>query len=203
MFQLDEITAALRRTSHVPAQFVPDPSHAAVAMILAQPLNDDLQVCFIRRAERDGDPWSGQVAFPGGRASAGDENASAVAERETLEEIGFDLTNAERLGALPIRDINRRGSRNNMTLSPFIYHAAADAPLYTRPRETHEVARVFWVPLGHLFDPINITSLDYELDGSAMTFPGIDFDGEVIWGLTLTVLGTFGELMDRPLPALK
>lgn len=66
-----------------------------------------LELLFIRRSINERDTWSGQVAFPGGRrqkksASAAIAEAGAVssvwetsletAQRETMEEIGLDLT---------------------------------------------------------------------------------------------------------------
>ena len=49
-------------------------------------------VLLIRRAERTGDPWSGQVAFPGGKKQEGDLTARDTAVRETMEEVGIDLS---------------------------------------------------------------------------------------------------------------
>jgi len=166
-------------------------------MILAQG-DKDLDVCFIRRAERDGDPWSGQVAFPGGRAGPLDPNASAVAERETFEEIGLKLHPDHLIGPLPVRPIERQELN---LLSPFVYYVGAGAQTATWVRERHEVASVFWVPLHHLFDQSAATELEYPLGGAATRFPGIRYGEHVIWGLTLRVLESFAEIMQRTLAA--
>jgi hypothetical protein len=51
-----------------------------------------------RQARRvPGDPWSGHVAFPGGRAEPGDASPWHTAARETWEETGLDLLAAGRL----------------------------------------------------------------------------------------------------------
>ena len=170
-------------------------SHAAVAMIIAEGV-DDLEVCFIRRAERDGDPWSGQVAFPGGRADATDETAQSVAERETFEEIGLELHRQQLIGALPERTIERQRLK---LLSPFVYHTQAGAQKLSMVREPHEVDSVFWVPLQHLFDERAATELDYPIGGVTSRFPGIRFDEYVIWGLTLRILESFADIMQRRL----
>lgn len=164
-------------------------------MILADG-GDELEVCFIRRAERKGDPWSGQVAFPGGRASVHDADAHAVAERETHEEIGLELVPRHRVGPLPIRPDVRGG----LTLSPFVYHVEPTLRRAARPRQSHEVAAVFWVPLSHLFDDSTVTEIEYPPGGAS--FPGIRFDDHVIWGLTLRVLQSFAEVVERHFPAL-
>ena len=50
----------------------------------------DLEMLFVKRSVYPGDPWSGQVAFPGGKAEP-DEAFTETAIRETQEEIGIDL----------------------------------------------------------------------------------------------------------------
>src|SRR5271170_1435219 len=105
MWRVDSIREALSRNVPAGTPFCAGPDRAAVAMVLAGD-ESDLQICFIRRVERPGDPWSGHRAFPGGRASPGDPSAQAVAERETREEVGLILTESHRIGALseiPIR----------------------------------------------------------------------------------------------------
>src|SRR5688500_11808432 len=73
---------------------------AAVALVLRDG-PQGLELLFIRRAEHPLDPWSGQIAFPGGRAEPGDADLRTTAIRETAEELGFDLAaDAEYLGHL-------------------------------------------------------------------------------------------------------
>lgn len=69
---------------------------SAVAMIL-QVREGELHILMIKRAEREGDPWSGHMAFPGGRMDKADAHGFAVAVRETEEEIG--LTSGRRMSA--------------------------------------------------------------------------------------------------------
>src|SRR5438093_2935884 len=72
---------------------------AAVAVVLHDG-NDGIEALCIHRAVRAGDVWSGQIAFPGGRRDPGDADLLATAIRETMEEVGVDLSSAERLGVL-------------------------------------------------------------------------------------------------------
>jgi 8-oxo-dGTP pyrophosphatase MutT (NUDIX family) len=199
MLTIEQIIAAADQTKCAPAQFTPDHRHCAVALILAHGQHE-LEACFIRRSEQTGDPWSGQVALPGGRAEATDVSASAVAERETYEEVGLKLKPVQRIGALPTHAI-----RTNMTLSPFIYYFQniqnEEPPQQVATaRDLKEVASVFWVPLSHMFTSKNTTTLDYPQSGIPTTFPGIQFEDHIIWGLTLSVLKTFAQLVDQPLP---
>ena len=197
MLTVDQIRTKLADRSHAPAVFEANYRQAAVAMILAEG-DKELDVCFIRRAEREGDPWSGQVAFPGGRADPVDQTASAVAERETLEEIGLPLQSVDLIGALPIRQIEREHLK---ILSPFVYYVGEGAQSTARVRERHEVASVFWVPLSHLFDRSAATELEYPMGGTATSFPGIRYGEHVIWGLTLRILESFAEIVQLDLAA--
>ena len=206
MLTVDDIRAALERrpTSDAAPPFTPEWRNASVAMALAG-AGEELEACFILRTERDGDPWSGQVAFPGGRAEPGDADAAAVAERETFEEIGLRLARDQCLGALPAQPLYRIGPRG--TLSPFVYHLGPDFRRGGRAgwqaTLSHEVSEAFWVPLRHLFDPRAATTIEWVRPGRPETrHAGIEFEGHVIWGLTLRVLDTFAELIGRRLPAL-
>jgi len=195
MMTLNEIRSALEARQHKPAKFKATSRQASVAMILSG-REKDLEVCFIRRAERAGDPWSGQVAFPGGKADSSDRDAHSVAERETHEEVGLKLTASHRVGALPTRQVATR----NLVLSPFIYHIGTAEKATVFAREPDEVAHVFWVPMRHLFKQSSATELEYPIEGSGMTFPGIRYEEDVIWGLTLNVLDSFAHIMQRQLP---
>ena len=64
-----EMEAALRRRlargPSAPGLHVGGVPRAAVAIVLRQG-DPGLEFLLIKRAEREGDPWSGQVALPGG-----------------------------------------------------------------------------------------------------------------------------------------
>ena len=67
---------------------------SAVAMILREQRGDS-EILMIKRAEHEGDPWSGHMAFPGGRMEPGDRHGLDVARRETEEEVGLALADDE------------------------------------------------------------------------------------------------------------
>jgi ADP-ribose pyrophosphatase YjhB (NUDIX family) len=113
---LADIRAAL--AAHAP-QSLTGRRRAAVAVVLHD-AGPSPEILFIERAERFGDPWSGQMAFPGGRVDPGDATARAAAERETLEEVGLDLAGAELLGRLGDVDAGVRVVAP-LVLSAFVY----------------------------------------------------------------------------------
>ncbi len=173
--------------------------HAAVALILAGD-DDDLDLCFIRRAERESDPWSGHMALPGGRVDPSDESARAAAERETREEVGIVLEAGHHLGTLAELPVRRGGNRHEFLLSSFVYHLGPHrASLHPEPGE---VAEAFWVPLAHLWDGASATRHELERPEGKQLFPGIQFRQHVIWGLTFRLLELFSDVLDHPLPHL-
>lgn len=166
---------------------------AAVAVVLA-PGASGTEMLFIERATRRGDPWSGHMAFPGGRMDPGDADERAAAERETREEVGLDLGGAEPLGRLD--DLHGGvGGLATLVLSAFVYHQ----PVRTAPVPNHEVRCALWVPVGTLLDPERHVGRRWGL----VRLPGICV-GEprrhVVWGLTYQLLEGFFTTVGRPLP---
>ncbi|CCU81403.1 unnamed protein product [Blumeria hordei] len=124
-------------------------------------LRGDPEVAFIKRASRDGDRWTSHVALPGGKREAGDKDDKAVAMRETLEEIGLDISsdNALFCGSLPERIVKTAWSTVPiMILCPFVFLWLSPdiPPLKLQPEE---VASIHWVPIRVLLSP---SSQSYE-----------------------------------------
>ena len=164
-------------------------SRAAVAVILRDGAQG-IEVLFIRRAEHPQDPWSGQMAFPGGRAEPGDADLRATAIRETREEIGVDLaTAAEPLGGLDEVRAMARMRPMNLAITPFVFrlHRPFDPVL------SDEVRSVHWLPLGELLGTARRSTMDYAHQGESMQFPCLRIDEVVIWGLTYRMFMSFQE----------
>ncbi len=197
-FTVEQIREALAR--HQPAQVARGPGHAeaAVALVLAG-TGSDLSLCAILRAEHPLDPWSGHMALPGGRASAEDSGPRAVAERETLEEVGLALGEAHWIGPLSQMPVNLGGDRR-MVLSPFIYYLGEELSPFTL---SDEVAEAYWIPLSHLWDPRNAGRFEWMRGGAKLLYPSIRFRESAIWGLTFRVLTLFSDVLDAPLPHLE
>lgn len=162
--------------------------HAAVAMTLA-PSEDDLRVLLIRRAESEGDPWSGHMAFPGGHRDPEDETLEDTAVRETLEEVGIDLTRHGRLvSRLDDVQAHARGKALDMVVTPFLF--AVDEPLPTTI-DRSEVADAIWIPLNVFRDErfhgtTPIARGDFRAD-----FPAFLYEGNTVWGMTYRMIREF------------
>lgn len=170
-----------------------DRRRASVAAIF-RPGQQETHLLFIQRATVDRDPWSGQMAFPGGRVEIHDADSHATAERETREEIGLDLAGAHRLGSLAEVD-GGRGTNRSVVVSGHGYWLD-EQPGELQPN--HEVADVLWVPVAELLNPDRY--IDYHYPPSNGTFPGIQLDkpDQVIWGLTLRFLADLMSRLERP-----
>jgi 8-oxo-dGTP pyrophosphatase MutT (NUDIX family) len=161
------------------------PSPAAVLIPLLQQ-NDSWHILFIRRTTVDGDPHSGQVAFPGGRCDPHDPNPETAALRETYEEIGLLPEDVRILGKL--QDFM---TITNYQVTPIV--GVISWP-YKLDLSHDEVDRAFTIPLVWLFDPRNRETRLRELPGNLPPLNVIYFksySNEVLWGASARIVVNF------------
>jgi 8-oxo-dGTP pyrophosphatase MutT (NUDIX family) len=163
---------------------------AAVAVVLREGKDRQPEVLFIKRAHHPADPWSGHMAFPGGRVDPTDATIRSAAERETLEEVGLSLEEAEKLGRLDdLEGLKGGGRPAGIVISAFVYHHRSPGSLHIN----HEVEEAFWVSLPVLSDPARRVEYTHPLLGAEI-YPGIlvgDPDRHVVWGLTFRFVEIF------------
>ena len=181
MLTIDDFRAAF--SGHQP-QEIPDfegLTRAAVAAILRSATAGP-ELLFIHRAEDPRDPWSGHMAFPGGKVEEADDGLLAAALRETREEVGLDLeTDAMPVGRLSDVRAVGRGRPLSMVISPYVFELQTTPELITN----HEVAAVVWVPVAFLADHGNRETMPYRRYGLSVDLPCYRYRGHLIWGLTL------------------
>lgn len=169
-----------------------DVRRAAIALIV-RPEPADLSLLFVRRAEVEGDPWSGHMALPGGHMDPGDRDSVETARRETEEEIGVALGREAFLGRLD--DIHpMSGGLPSIVVTPHVAWTEAEL----RIRTNHELQYHLWVPLSALRDPTNRSELRLGRHGRDRVYPSILYEGDTIWGLTHRVVENFLEILDGP-----
>jgi len=174
--------------------------HAAVAMILRPAAGGGLEVLFIERTRSEADPWSGQMAFPGGIVEPHDDNARCAAQRETLEEVDIDLTAAAFVGRLDDVQGRHRAHRGGIVVAGFVFfdeHRQSAVPNY-------EVADIVWEPLTTFRDQRRLAFVEHA-SAPGERFPGIRVghsDHQIVWGLTRRFVMSFFEIVGQPLPAV-
>lgn len=159
---------------------------AAVALVLAPTMADEqaLSLLLVRRAEREGDPWSGHMALPGGHAHPSDADLLHTARRETLEEVGVDLSQAELLGRLD--DVGPMRS-SEIGVRPFVFWTSSTPPVTL----SGEVAETLWVPLDALASGRLRSTREVEVRGTRLQVPAYVIAERVVWGMTYHLLERF------------
>ncbi|QDU67870.1 NUDIX hydrolase [Engelhardtia mirabilis] len=172
------------------------PDQAAVAAVLRDG-TDWPEVLLMRRAEREGDRWSGQISLPGGKAEELDADLAATAVRETREELGVDLAAGARLLCrMPTIQARARGGPVPLRVTPFAFRAADLGEVILGD----EASEAFWMPLG----PLAAGELDHRFhyeDGERSLFlPAWNWERRVVWGLTHRMLSAMVDLIRSPGP---
>ena len=161
---------------------------AAVSLLLSEDFQGT-ELLLIERAHRDGDPWSGQMAFPGGRREFQDETILDTAIRETAEEIGVHLDVKNRISRIDDLVAPRLSHAHGLIISCHVFEARR--PIHFDPNE--EVHDLVWIPMAYLLRPDSHTS-EYrppDYDGVFSGFRIGDEDNRIIWGLTYRIICSF------------
>jgi 8-oxo-dGTP pyrophosphatase MutT (NUDIX family) len=184
MASVNHVERVLRDNTPRVADAGDDVRRAAVAAVFREGA-DETELLFIHRAEHPEDPWSGHMAFPGGRIDPEDESALSAALRETSEELDLDLGEHGRLlGRLSDVRAVARGRRLPLVIEPFVFELKGSPEL----TPNYEVAAVVWVPMSFLMDRGNRSTYRWRLDELSIPLPCYRYDGHLIWGLTLQML---------------
>ena len=173
----------LRLTPHLSPS---NSSDAAIAIIID---TSQASILLIKRVEREGDPWSGQIAFPGGHKSQSDPTLLETAIRETKEEVGIELEPRHLLGLLPSLPARTR----RVEVTPFVFHLTSQPGL----NANFEVAEAFWASLADLMK-IHPRKSGVEMNGRRLTVDSYLYHGHIIWGLTFRTLNLLLNRRQNP-----
>lgn len=186
-----------RRLRSLPCD--PDPTRettrrAAVALVLRAPPAAG-EVLLLRRAERAGDRWSGQIGLPGGHADPADPDLLATALREAREEVGLDLArDARPVGRLQAVQAKARGHLLPMWITPFVFCATTELA----PQPGPEAVEVFWFPLTRAGAGELAWTHRYLREQEERVLPAWRFEERVVWGLTYEILVGFLRAVGAP-----
>jgi len=157
---------------------------AAIALVLRPGEAGHPELLMIKRAEAEGDPWSGHVACPGGRMEPADRDLAQTAMRETWEETGVDLERDGRLlGTLD--DISPRTPvLPPILVRPYVAVVKPEVEIV----QSAEVAEAFWVPLSALRVRASWGTGMVKIRGEERQVSVFQHGAYTVWGLTERVL---------------
>jgi 8-oxo-dGTP pyrophosphatase MutT (NUDIX family) len=182
--EIARLAAALRATPGREAAGEPASRWAAIALAFRLGHAGEPELLMIKRADAEGDPWSGHVACPGGRRDPGDHDLRATAIRETWEETGIDLArDGEILGTLD--DLAPRTPvLPPIVIRPFVAVVSPTVEIVASP----EVAAAFWVPLSALRERAAWGLGTVHVRGVPREVSTFTHGEHLVWGLTERVL---------------
>lgn len=191
------IARLMRAFAEHPAQTidVDEPvRRAAILLALRAQPDGEPELLMIKRADAEGDPWSGHIACPGGRMEPSDRDLAVTAVRETWEETGIDIARDGRLlGQLD--DLQPRSPKlPSILIRPYVAIVRADVQITPSP----EVASAFWVPLSALREQGAWGMGLVEAHGLTRSESVFRHGDHTVWGLTERVLRQFLTYVGTP-----
>jgi 8-oxo-dGTP pyrophosphatase MutT (NUDIX family) len=166
---IEALSQALKPLSAV------DEADAAVAVLLRL-ASTGVQVLLVERKIRRSDPWSGQMAFPGGKRDPSDQDIVHTVVRETLEETCINLAHHGRfLGAL---ETMQSTVRPELQVTPFVVLLKKASSIVLN----EELEGYLWVSLQEVWNSETVAKLPVG------AVPAYVVEGHVVWGLTYRIL---------------
>jgi 8-oxo-dGTP diphosphatase len=159
-------------------------ANAAVALLL-KPKRGDFEVLLVKRVENPSDPWSGQMALPGGKREPNDKDLKDTVTREAMEETGLTLGDSSFLGVLTaVKSEPKPGLR----ILPFVI-LLADEPELKLGRG--ELESYMWVPY-----EIIVRSKGF-VEFSFGRYPAYMLADAAVWGITYKILRQFIQAVEK------
>lgn len=149
-------------------------ANAAVA-ILFRKVDGELELLLVKRAEVLGDPWSGDIAFPGGKRAPQDRDIMHTVVREVREETNIDLEANTFLGKM---NTVFSTVRPEYSILPLIFLQKMELDI----RINEELTSFLWTPFNKLERSRGQTMIkNFEVSV-------FHVNEEVVWGLTYRII---------------
>ena len=158
-------------------------TNAAVAVIL-RAKESAFEVLLVKRVKNPTDPWSGQMALPGGKRNPNDKSLKGTIIREILEEIGVKINKSQFLGVL---EVTESEPKPGIKILPFVLLLKDDSPLSLNPAE---LERFLWISFEELLQSKCMVEFSFG------KVPAYVFADAVVWGITYGILTEFFEALE-------
>ncbi|MBI4296509.1 MAG: CoA pyrophosphatase [Chloroflexi bacterium] len=158
---------------------------AAAVLVPLFEKRGEFHVLLMRRTD-DVEYHKGQISFPGGGCDPEDKTRCETALREAFEEIGLHAQDAEILGELD----DSITATSNFLVSAFV--AVIPHP-YQFVLGQHEAKELLEVPLSVFLNLDNFKLRPVSGENTSAYF--LDWEGNIIWGATASILKHFADLL--------
>jgi 8-oxo-dGTP pyrophosphatase MutT (NUDIX family) len=155
------------------------PEADAAVCILLKKRDIDVDILFVKRTVKPFDPWSGEMAFPGGRKDRRDKNIKVTLVREIFEETGIDLENRCRF--LGTMELFRSTRNKKLRILPFVVFIEYEPSIMVN----NELEWSVWIPLEDLIQHEGVAIIE------SKEVPAFIMENCIIWGLTYRILRKF------------
>ncbi|MFB3888615.1 MAG: CoA pyrophosphatase [Candidatus Bathyarchaeia archaeon] len=159
-------------------------ANAAVALIL-KPAKSDYEILLVKRAENPKDPWSGQIALPGGKRDSKDADLRATVLRETREETGITLKEKNLLGVLNVLESE---PRRNLCILPFAAFLEDDPQIHL---SATELEAYMWVPYERIIRSETTVKFGFA------KVAAYKLQNATVWGITHRILSDFNHAVEK------
>lgn len=151
--------------------------------------NNEAELLFIQKADVEGYPWAGQMAFPGGHQDEQDATTKETALRELEEEMGISRDNVEVLGSL-----GHFQTINDKDIEAWIgvWNQTEEIQL-----DRSEISRVLKIPLTYLINlhkEKGYDRFDHIPNVMWLKYP---YEDVLIWGVTAKILYHLLEILRK------
>lgn len=159
-------------------------ANAAVALLL-KPKRNDFDLLLVKRVKSPSDPWSGQMALPGGKREAKDASLKDTVMRETLEETGITLDQRRFLGAL---NAVRSEPKPDFKILPFIVLLEDEPKLKLNKAE---LETFIWIPYEEIVQSKGTVEFSFG------KVPAYILADAIVWGVTYKILSEFIKAVEE------
>jgi 8-oxo-dGTP diphosphatase len=157
----------------------------AVVALLLKSKRDDYDVLFVKRIENPSDPWSGQMALPGGKREPKDKDLKDTVMRETMEETGINLDECRFLGVLTAISSE---PKPEIKILPVIV-LLEDEPKLKLNKE--ELESFIWVPFEEIVQSKGAVEFSFG------KVPAYIFADAIVWGVTYRIISKFIQAVEK------